>query len=151
VLILLQTRLTPGVATAIRTHGLIELTLSNFQLSYDTPDDRTRFVTFTTALESLFNYDRKKITHTVSQQVARIVSKNQTEFNANYNRIRELYDSRSAIVHGSTPKGDFAEQIIELEDFVRKAIIYRSTLNPTDIPDKAALFHFLNAAGFSRG
>ena len=36
----------------------------------------------------------------------------------NYNRMKKLYAIRSAIVHGSTPKGNLAEQIVELEDFV---------------------------------
>jgi hypothetical protein len=80
--------------------------------------------------------------------VALVISCDQAEFTFNYNRMKKLYAIRSAIVHGSTPKGNLAEQIVEPEDFVRKAIIYCSMLNPTDIPDNAALFHFLNASGF---
>jgi len=146
---ILKSRLESKAELVYKENKLIELALNNFNLSYDIIDLKTRFVTLTTSLESLFNYGKGEITHIISRHLALVVSSNKDEFYFNCKAIKKLYGVRSAIVHGSTQSADLMGLILQLEDYVRRAINYCSTLSDTLFPDTKALFEFLNSAGYS--
>jgi hypothetical protein len=145
----LQSKMDSGMAAKIRENGLTQLALSNFTLSYEILDLKTRFVTLTTALECLFNYGKGEITHIVSRHLALISSANKSEFAAHFKHIKKLYDVRSGIVHGSSPSKDLVDRLRELESYVRRAINYCIALNPSEISTSKELFDLLNAAGYT--
>ena len=132
--------------TGFKTNTLTELAVSNFNLSYEIFDPKTRYVTLMTCLESLFNQGRDQITHTVSRHLALIISNSENEFQVNYYRIKKLYRLRSAIVHGNSTKENLSTATDELQRKVRQAINYCLRLND----NKKQLFDKLNSMGFGK-
>ena len=126
------------------SNELTELAISNFNLSYDIADIKTKYITLMTCLESLFNQGRDQITHTVSRHLALILSKSDEEFQKNYYRNKVLYNLRSAIVHGNQTNEDLSAATDELQNKVRQAINF--CLHLSD--NKKQLFDKLNAMGF---
>jgi len=124
---------------------LTDLAISNFNLSYDINDIKTKYLTLMICLESLFNQGGEQITHTVSRHLSIIISKNTSEFEVNYYRIKELYNLRSQIVHGSLYEKDLHHVTEELQSLVRVAINYCHPLRV----NKKQLFNKLNVMGFS--
>jgi hypothetical protein len=145
----LKLRMQSGMASKVRVNELTQLALSNFILSYEIIDLKTRFVTLTTALESLFNNAKGEITHVISRHLALIVSTNKPEFASNYKHVKKLYAIRTSLVHGAPTPKDLVSRLQELEDYVRKAINYCIQLDPSEVPTAAILFEWLNAAGYS--
>jgi Apea-like HEPN len=88
-------------------NSLSELAISNFNLAYRITDQKTKYITLMTCLESLLNLGKEQITHTVSRHLALIISTSETDFQLNYTRMKKLYDIRSQISHGKTTKEDF--------------------------------------------
>ncbi|MFN0033189.1 MAG: hypothetical protein ACKVOR_13595 [Flavobacteriales bacterium] len=126
------------------TNKLTELAISNFNLSYEIDDFKTKYITLMTALESIFAGGGGQISHTVSRHLALIISKSAVEFKKNYSRIRELYSLRNDIVHGGSAKEDIGEATYELQNRARQAINYCLPLNL----NKTELFHQLNTLGY---
>ena len=127
-----------------KSNSLTELSISNFNLSYEISDLKTRYITLMTCLESLFNQGRDQITHTVSRHLTLIISNSEKEFQENYYRVKNLYGLRSAIVHGSSTKENLSDATSELQNKVRQAINYCLQLNY----NKKELFDKLNSMGF---
>lgn len=123
---------------------LTELAVSNFNLSYDISDVKTRYITLMTCLESLFNQGKDQITHTVSRHLAIIISKTKDEFENNYNKIKQLYNLRSTIVHGDRTNKDLYKATDELQNMVRDAINFCLAIKL----NKKQLFDQLNSSGF---
>jgi Apea-like HEPN len=126
------------------TNSLTELAIKNFNVVYDLPDVRLRFVTLVTCLESLFNLGKDQIAHTISRHLSVIISDNKEQFKENYKQIKKLYNTRSAIVHGGLYNGDIIKDHLELSDKVRVAIKYCNVPELT----KDRLFEDLNSSGF---
>jgi hypothetical protein len=126
------------------TTPLTELAISNYNLSFENADMKTRYVTLMTCLESLMNMGSHQITHTVSRHLSLIISNSVEEFQINYSRTKELYEIRSRIVHGGKINEDLAKATNELHDKVRVALNYCLKLSI----DKKQLFAKLNALGF---
>lgn len=136
--------LSKSIADKFVTTPLTELAISNYNLSYEISDLKTRYITLMTCLESLMNLGAHQITHTVSRHLSLIISNSIAEFQINYKRTKELYDIRSSIVHGGKITEDLAKVTSELHDKVRAVINYCLKLNV----DKKSLFEKLNAMGF---
>lgn len=128
-----------------RSTKLTDLAVNNFNLTYDIPDIRIRYITLMTCLESLFNQGKDQIAHTISRHLSIIISKDKEEFKTNYSRIKKLYALRSTIVHGSKHVEHLDADYLDLENKVRFAINYCSKLDIT----REALFDSLNLMGFS--
>lgn len=126
------------------TNNLTELSIKNFNVVYDLPDVRLRFITLVTCLESLFNFGKDQIAHTISRHLSIILSDNKEQFKENYKQIKKLYNTRSSIVHGGDYTGDIIKDYLELSDKVRIAIKYCNIPNLT----KEDLFEDLNSSGF---
>ncbi len=90
--------------TKITHNKLTELALNNFEQSYLVSNEKLKFVLLTVSLESILNVSKDQITHTIARHASLIISQDANEFRNNYKRIKELYDYRSAIVHGKKPK-----------------------------------------------
>ena len=126
------------------SNALTELAVKNFNVVYDLPDGRIRFITLMTCLESLFNLGKDQIAHTIARHLSIILSENKTQFKENYTKIKKLYNLRNSIVHGGEYNGDIMQDYLELSNKVRTAI------NFCNVPDltKEKLFDDLNARGF---
>lgn len=125
-------------------NNLTELAIKNFNVVYDLPDLRLRFITLITCLESLFNLGKDQIAHTISRHLSIILSDSKEQFIENYKRIKKLYNIRSSIVHGGEYSGDIIKDYLELSDKARAAIKYCNV----DFMTKEKLFEDLNARGF---
>jgi hypothetical protein len=132
------------IVARYETNNLTELAIKNFNVVYDLPDVRLRFITLITCLESLFNLGKDQIAHTISRHLSIILSDSKEQFIENYKRIKKLYNIRSSIVHGSEYSGDIIKDYLELSDKVRAAIKYCNV----DFVTKEKLFEDLNARGF---
>lgn len=129
---------------AIEPNGLNELALLNFEASYSISNPKVRFITLVTSLESLFNFGREQIAHTISRHLSLIISKSKSEFDENYTKIKKLYNKRSSIVHGSSEKVT-TEDLIEIENLVRQALLFSFN---NSFNSKKDLFDYLNSKGF---
>ena len=125
-------------------NNLTELAIKNFNVVYDLPDGRLRFITLVTCLESLFNLGKDQIAHTISRHLSIILSDNKEQFKENYKQIKKLYNMRNSIVHGGEYTGDIIKDYLELSDKVRAAIKYCNVRDLT----KEKLFEDLNSQGF---
>jgi len=125
-------------------NALTELAIKNFSVVYDLPDGRIRFITLMTCLESLFNLGKDQIAHTIARHLSIIISTDKSQFNANYTRIKKLYNMRNSIVHGGEYKGDIIQDYLDLSNKVRAAINYCNVHGLT----KEKLFEDLNSIGF---
>lgn len=125
-------------------NSFTELAIKNFNVVYDLPDGRIRFITLMTCLESLFNLGKDQIAHTIARHLSLILSKDKDHFKENYRRIKKLYNLRNSIVHGGEYSGNIMEDYLDLSNKVRAAINY------CNIPEltKEKLFEDLNARGF---
>lgn len=125
-------------------NALTELAIKNFNVVYDIPDGRIRFITLMTCLESLFNLGKDQIAHTIARHLSLIISQSKDEFKANYTKIKKLYNMRNSIVHGGEYKGNIIEDYLELSNKIRAAISYCNVSGLT----KEKVFEDLNAKGF---
>ncbi len=125
-------------------NALTEMPVKNFNIVYDIPDARIRFITLMTCLESLFNLGKDQIAHTIARHLSIILSENKEQFGTNYTRIKKLYNLRKSIVHGSEYKGDLVDDYLDLLEKVRKAINYCNQPGLT----KQQLFENCNVKGF---
>ncbi len=124
---------------------LTELASKNFNIVYDIPDGRIRYITLMTCLESLFNLGKDQIAHTIARHLSIILSEDREQFKKNYTEIKKLYNMRNNIIHGSEYKGeDLMKDYLDLSEKVRKSIAYCNTPNLT----KEKLFEELNVKGF---
>lgn len=137
-------RLSEKLVAKYESNALTELAIKNFNVVYDLPDGRIRFIILMTCLESLFNLGKDQIAHTVARHLSVIISSNREQFKENYTRIKKLYNIRNSIVHGGEYKGNIIQDYFDLSNKVRVAI------NFCNVPDltKEKLFEDLNLRGF---
>lgn len=88
--------------------------------------------------ETLFSTDRTQISRRVSQRTALFVGDNDTEVWAIHDNIRELYDFRSTVVHGS-PIGD--EGALRAGVILGDACLRTAILKILNDPTLLALFN----------
>lgn len=131
--------------TDITLNSLNEIAVLNFEGSYSISNTKIRFITLMTSLESLFNFGKDQIAHTISRHLSLIISINKIEFELNYKKIKKLYNKRNNIVHGSSETVN-KEEVLEIENLVRKAIIFTLT---NEYKNKEEFFHFLNSKGYN--
>lgn len=137
-------KLSNKLITKYEINELTELAIKNFNVVYDLPDGRIRFITLVTCLESLFNLGKDQIAHTIARHLSIILSNDKDNFQKNYTKIKKLYNKRNSIVHGGEYKGDIIQDYLDLSDKVRTAINYCNISGLT----KEKLFEDLNAKGF---
>lgn len=123
----------------------LSLALENFNTSYTIQDNRVRFITLITALESIFNFGRDQIAHTIARHSTLLISNTKQEFHHNYSRVKKLYNERSSLVHGSGKKNIIQDTDIDFaEELVRIAILFWINKGT----DKKQLFDYFNALGY---
>lgn len=136
--------ITEYLNTEITLNSLNEIAVLNFEGSYSISNTKIRFITLMTSLESLFNFGKDQIAHTISRHLSLIISSNKNEFELNYKRIKKLYNKRNNIVHGSSETVS-RDEVLEIENLVRKSILFTLT---SEHKNKEEFFHFLNSKGF---
>ena len=90
--------------------------LSNFETSYIVINPQVKFITLITALESIFNAGTNQISHTFSRHLSLMISKDRSEFESNYKKIKNLYNKRSGLVHGD--KKTIEKQDIKFAEYL---------------------------------
>jgi len=127
---------------------LTELAETYFHESYLLNNSREKVVNLVTALEALFNRGPSQISHIIARHLSLIISSDKEELLNNYSKIKKLYNLRSKIVHGqaSKPSEDMKKSVLELQELVRKAILYCLRSGK----DKEQLFDYLNCKGFEK-
>lgn len=131
--------------TEITLNSLNEIAVLNFEGSYSIHNSKIRFITLMTSLESLFNFGKDQIAHTISRHLSIIISSNKNEFELNYKKIKKLYNKRNNIVHGSSETVS-RDEVLEIENLVRKSILFTFS---NSYKTKEDFFHFLNSKGFN--
>lgn len=137
-------QLSKKLVSKYESNVLTELAIKNFNIVYDIPDGRIRFITLMTCLESLFNLGKDQIAHTIARHLSIILSENKEQFQENYKKIKKLYNMRNSIVHGGEYKGNIIQDYLDLSNNVRVAIEFCNTPELT----KEKLFEELNSRGF---
>lgn len=134
---------TEKMTSQVEANVLCEFALSNFNLSYEIPEIRAKYLTLMTCLESLFNLGPGEVSHTISRHLSLLISKDQSEFENNYRRLKKLYHNRNLIIHGSKPDEDILTITEELQNYCRNAINHCMEIRIT----KKELFTLLNKKG----
>jgi hypothetical protein len=120
------------------------LALENFNLSYSVVDKRVRFILLITALESIFNFGRDQISHTIARHLSLLISETKESFHENYSKVKKLYNNRSSLVHGS--KKSIEDSEIDLaHKLSQKAICFWINKGC----NQKKLFDYFNAKGYS--
>jgi Apea-like HEPN len=123
----------------------LSLAVENFDTSYRIEDKRVRFIILITALESILNFGRDQIAHTIARHSSLLISNTKQEFHDNYSRIKKLYNERSSLVHGSGEKNTLQDTDIDFaEELVRIAIVFWINKGT----NKKQLFDYFNALGY---
>lgn len=123
----------------------LRLAEDNYFLACETTKLKVKYVLLMTCLESLFNFGRDQIAHTISRHLSLILSNTVSEFNENYKNNKKLYQLRSSIVHGNPIKDDLNKKSVELASKTRKALVYCRNQHLK----KEDLFTHLNSMGYS--
>lgn len=134
------------IVKELNVNELSSLALEHFELSYNIADPRVKFITLMTCLESLFNVGRDQIAHSISRHLSLIVSNSESEFNEHYKKIKELYNLRSALIHGTQGQNkQLNTNLALLYEYSRMAVNYclKQEIN------KVALFNSLNTSGIN--
>jgi len=133
-----------AMKTNFKINKLSELALSNFNLTYQITDLKSKCLILMICLESLFNTNSTEITHTLARHLAIILSTDKDEFIENYKRIKKLYSYRSKLIHGTNLDENLAIITDELQIIVRRAINYCLEIDKS----KEELYTYLNTQGF---
>ncbi len=127
----------------------LQLALDNLVSSKTTNLKELKFLLLMIGFESLFNKGHQQITHTIARHTALLMGNTKKESNTLYDEIKEFYNIRSKIVHGSyktvAKRAIKKEDIIKLRNLLRACIkkIYKLDL------EKKELFRYLNERGFN--
>ena len=137
---------------------LIQLAFDSLNEVYEIQNDKVKFIVLMIALESIYNKTGDiPINHIISRHVALTLTSEKAEFEIISKSVKELYDLRSIIVHGSTDKNrlkkleSLSEKLDSLNEIVRRVLEKLIWLYDFEIsePTKDGLFNYLNAKGFT--
>lgn len=123
--------------------------------SYNQISNDVILVLLITALESIFNISRNKISQTLSKHGALLLAKSKEKSINDYKFLKYMYNFRSEFVHGSTTIKPSKEEIKRLKKTVRDTInevnnfiIKHNLSNDKKDKQKKDLFDYLNSKGF---
>ena len=138
----------------IEVQEYLKLAIKSFELAYETPKKKIRFVLNIMALESIFNRgSRDPIAHIMARHASLLLSDNREDFYNIFKKVKKLYSIRCDIVHGTTNKtrlkklkNKLDDKLSTLEEITRQVILKCMWLN--NISNKKLLFDYLNKKGF---
>lgn len=124
-----------------------------FQLGYLTNYAKLRILPFTTALESLFNTSEQEVGYSLRMRCSVFLGESRPEREALIKKLKDIYQFRSAVVHGSSlPKkvlrnpAQANEILRDSEDLCRKCLqkIFNEDLEDLFSQDKDKLSNELD-------
>jgi hypothetical protein len=137
---------------------LLKLAVDSFELSYEAPNSKMKFVLLMMGLESIFNKSSQDpISHILSRHIALLLGKTKPEFEELFQTVKKLYKTRCDIVHGSTERKtllklekNIQNELNQLESLTRMVISELLWLNDSGNSglNKESLFEYLNKKGF---
>lgn len=101
----------------------LHLAFENFELSYEISDMQLAFLVLMIGLETLLNPSLYEVRYRVSRNAAVLLGKNREHSEEIFAQVKKLYDKRSKIVHSGKRKTIEKRDLLELRDYLRKAII----------------------------
>lgn len=104
-----------------------ELALRRFEATYERLDLEDRLIDYWIALEALFGGGQGEISYRISLRIAVLLTEvgQRREL---FRRMKQSYEARSRVVHGSPAKQDLQELLSETEDVLRLSL--RRALDP---------------------
>ncbi|MBI2101845.1 hypothetical protein HYT53_04520 [Candidatus Woesearchaeota archaeon] len=102
--------------------GQLKIALDNFQQSYDSVSIESAFLNLMIGIESLFSKSTIELSFRLKRNCAIFLGRTKTECLEIYNKMKELYDIRSVLIHGKKFKLE-PEQVFILRNYVRKSIL----------------------------
>lgn len=91
-------------------------------ISLDQPDNSSRMLALTVALETLFSYGSSHVKSAVAEGTAMVISRDVAERKRISARIGKLYDKRSDVAHGRFASTPSFSDVREMENYVRLTI-----------------------------
>ena len=130
----------------------LDLAFQNFELSYQINNSNLKFLTLMTGMEILFNPSDRELRYRISRNLATLIGKDENDSELIFNRMykskidgeKGLYNIRSEIVHEGNPRNVREEDILELRDYLRRAIKEANKVGK----EKKELNEMLHASGF---
>jgi hypothetical protein len=101
----------------------LHLAFENFELSYEISDMQLAFLVLMIGLETLLNPSHYEVRYRVSRNVAVLLGENREHSEEIFAKVKGLYDKRSEIVHSGKRRTVEKRDLLELRDYLRKAII----------------------------
>lgn len=145
--------------TSLNEHDrkFLGIPLGRFHDSYERPNERDKLIDLCIALESLYVREKDELAYRLALRCACFLEGGQGELENTFHRVKNIYDRRSEIVHGTAK--DLAEEqlsrlVTEAEEYVRRSICkllsdIRLISRISKKPDKNEL-HFLDKAIFEK-
>ncbi|RIE16103.1 HEPN domain-containing protein [Candidatus Cryosericum septentrionale] len=103
-------------------HSVLLQVLHWADVSLDQPDNSSRILALTVALETLFSYGASPVRSAVAEGTAMVISRNVAERKHISARIKKLYDKRSDVAHGRAVETLSLSDVREMENCVRLTI-----------------------------
>ncbi|MDD5178508.1 MAG: HEPN domain-containing protein [Candidatus Nanoarchaeia archaeon] len=122
----------------------LQLAFENFEESYHVHGNDLAFLLNMIALEILFNDGPMELKYKISRNAAVLLGKNIDDFKIIFKDIKSLYDLRSGLVHSGISNKIKDDDLIRLQDYIRRSIKKIADLKL----DKKELIDFLNSKGF---
>jgi hypothetical protein len=99
------------------------IALRRFEMAYEREAAEDRLIDCWVALEALFSpSDRGELRHRIALRAAYFIASSPEERERTYTALRDCYDTRSDIIHGSKPRQDVRAAAAAVEDYLRGAL-----------------------------
>lgn len=121
----------------------IQLAFDNFELSYEIFSTNVAFLTLMNGLEALLNPGKGEIRYRISRNCGVLLGKDKQEATEIFRNVKELYNLRSSIVHGTKRKIEEGE-LNKLRGYLRESIKRLLKINKS----KKEVLDILNESGF---
>jgi len=122
----------------------INLAFDNYEDSFETDNRSLSFLSLMMAMESLFNLGRGELRYRISRNCAVLLGKDLDDSIEIFKDIKEIYDTRSDLVHSGVSKKLNDDMVFRLKKYVRHSIIAMLYLNES----KKVILAKLNLLGF---
>lgn len=128
-------------------HRFLRLAFDSFNLSYEMHNLNLLFLSLMISMEAMLNLGRSEVTFQVSRNAAVLLGKDKKNAEQIYRNMKELYNKRSSIVHGSKvqeSKKNSEKDIVRLREYVRRSIEEIHFIGK----EKKEIIDVLNSCGF---
>lgn len=124
----------------------IQLAFESFELSYEIGEPGLAFLSLMIALEVMFTKEREGLSYALSRNTAALLGNTREEATSIFLNIKNLCRKRGGLVHAGKRKEITTEDILQVRDYVRKAIKEIKAIDKS----KNEVIKILNISGFGQ-